>query len=493
MKTRYNRQQKVNPKNSFGYAERLTKDLFIVKSIKSERIVIDMNSHQTYNMSNLVETIMIQEDVKDISFKKKLTESILKKHQYEEGGAKGAMGESIAIIDKFRMTNNLNNPFWYSCDKAEVNQELVKLIRQLINTMFMHNERDGKYVGWWFANQIIRPCEKVMTCLILNGDGGTGKTTLVELVCIAINKNDEDETAKRLDSSDDLMERFWKSNIVGSTFIYVDEVDTNSKKVTNNIKAITTANSILYEKKGEDFATSAYYGDIVLLSNRDKPIPLEGTNRKFAIATPRKIMVANPVSASDSVNAEICVKINDLIAEMTKEDAAISIKTAFEIYLDEDGEFKAKKEYVNDVKNNIEKILNIDPLADAKEVVKGLAENHKVFCFEMIAEEYALKYNQYDDMYKIYLMKSNKRQELAQQLGFTCIVKRDDKVYNPEVKEAMKEHFGLNQPTVYTVNKEVIKEFSKGKVSKDAWRSRLLLELDGFGKEVESIDENETF
>lgn len=447
------------------------RQVYIVQSNKANPSVVDLTTGVELDLDVWAarEVALAGGSMHPMSIAK-ATAELYKKPMFVKGGKKGEMGNPIAHHSAGYIASNINNPFWYSHQElgVEADPEVGRLVNQLLTEVMFADPRDGRYVGWWLAQQVLKPCEKARVCLVINGEGGTGKNALMALVERAVNHSGGLETVVELNSVEDLEERFYKTNFVERTLVYVSEAATKSRKITNKLKSLATADYFEYEAKGSDQQRVNCYADIALLSNEDEVLPLDVTNRKFAFVKARRVYAED---GSGMVNEKLWGALFDLLDTMSAGQAAVSIAEALRPF-SEVPEFRPNREYVNATKQVVEKLEMTDALADQKQQLKDLVQHWGVFTYSMAKKRYEERYGK-DELVRWMGNAKNKAKLLAE-LGWTVVVPRTTCTRTVALRPQLKAAFGSEQPEVLCDDTKWFKKWSQSGKTSDAIREEAL-------------------
>lgn len=372
-------------KDKVSIMNELVNAFYPVLSQSNTSLVVDMNDatskEGTKNLMNLDDLVDKWEARLDLTKveKAQFKRHIVAKPTYIEGGAIGEFGNDYIEYGTGGsfVTDNLNNPFWYNaqksgkCDNGQA-KAIKAALKGLVDELIISNgdykdNRNRDYLGWWCAQQVINPCEKTKTIVLLTGEGGSGKSTLAQAIMCAVGA----KTSTIIGSTSDLEGDHSSDLLVGSTFVAVDETYSKSPKLTQKLKNWATSSRIIVNAKGLRQTEQNFCGDFMLLSNhKEDAVKLEDTNRKFVVLTALKSkrgVECATVLGEAIENGRI--KVDGTWVDINSESVAVGIYWACKEFMEKGIKrgFECGKAFDTTEKENMEKVIKA---GDGSEYVK---------------------------------------------------------------------------------------------------------------------------
>ena len=118
-----------------------------------------------------------------------------------------------------------------------------------------------QYIGYCMTTE-----SKFQKCLILKGDGGTGKSVIVSLVQNLIGKRNYSTV-----SLENINQRFYPAELMGKLLNACADIESAPLNSVDTIKKVTGEDTLMYERKGRDPKTFASYAKLLFSANK---IPL---------------------------------------------------------------------------------------------------------------------------------------------------------------------------------------------------------------------------
>jgi hypothetical protein len=140
----------------------------------------------------------------------------------------------------------------------------------------LKNETERKHLVQWAADIIQNPCRRPQWAPVLTGEQGTGKSSIVRIVSLALGEH-----------------HVWESNDFAPAFQRFSEVLTNrllvsfddavaGKDTYQKLKQAITRRSMHVEIKGQQKPVSReVYARIIILSNSRRPLRIEAGDRRL--------------------------------------------------------------------------------------------------------------------------------------------------------------------------------------------------------------------
>lgn len=148
-------------------------------------------------------------------------------------------------------------------------------------------DSDTDYFTKWLAHLFQHPGAKPYTSPVFTSVQGTGKNTLFELISLMMGNNLYYETA---DADNHLFGRF-STALEKVKCLFVDEMEGGSGfKNSAKLKALITNEHHTIERKGLDAYSVKNFAGVVFASNNPTPVKIEGSDRRFVVYNPRKVL-----------------------------------------------------------------------------------------------------------------------------------------------------------------------------------------------------------
>lgn len=135
-----------------------------------------------------------------------------------------------------------------------------------------------EYILDWMAHIIQKPENKVDKALVLRGSQGTGKGVFIEEFGKLL-----DNTYHHLTNMGPLVGRF-NSELVNRLLVFADEITWGGKRSEGSrLKTFISENKQNIEFKGKDVVPMTNFARLVIASNHDWVVPVEGGDRRYVI------------------------------------------------------------------------------------------------------------------------------------------------------------------------------------------------------------------
>lgn len=154
-----------------------------------------------------------------------------------------------------------------------------KILDHLKHVLCAGNEAFYEYVLNWLAHLIQHPTDKVGVCLVFMGTQGTGKNLFWEW----FGKHVLGRYFTVLNRVEQLTGKFNK-RMESKMLCVLDEVTNyGTRKDNDQLKSIITGKTLWLEPKGCEAYEIADYCRFVILTNSNKPVRIEASDRRFPI------------------------------------------------------------------------------------------------------------------------------------------------------------------------------------------------------------------
>jgi hypothetical protein len=135
-----------------------------------------------------------------------------------------------------------------------------------------------EYVLDWMAHIIQHPEDKVDKCLVLRGSQGTGKGFFIQEFGALFGK-----AFHHLTNMGPLVGRF-NSELANRLLVFADEITWGGKKSEGSrLKTFISEDVINIEFKGKDVVPMENFSRLVIASNHDWVVPIEGGDRRYVV------------------------------------------------------------------------------------------------------------------------------------------------------------------------------------------------------------------
>ena len=130
----------------------------------------------------------------------------------------------------------------------------------------------------WLSHIFQKPYEKPGTCIIIQGDQGVGKDTLVDFVGRMLGLTYYKPTSR---PEHDVFGKFNGTN-KKAIFIKFEEANfLTNKNGADRLKALITSPTEVFENKGEPIVTLDSFCRIIMTTNAEVPCHIEDSDRRF--------------------------------------------------------------------------------------------------------------------------------------------------------------------------------------------------------------------
>jgi hypothetical protein len=155
----------------------------------------------------------------------------------------------------------------------------VSLFIEFMERMFPFKKEREQVIATMAMN-VRKPEVKIRYALLLRGEQGTGKGTLLDSIWQPLIGNNYSKV-----SAQDIASKF-NAFMASSTLVVIDELYTDKKKNADRLKTLITDEKISVEKKGEERIQVTNYSLIVATSNDKVPIYIEANqDRRWFVTT----------------------------------------------------------------------------------------------------------------------------------------------------------------------------------------------------------------
>jgi hypothetical protein len=153
-----------------------------------------------------------------------------------------------------------------------------KYIQHIHDNICDNDEELFNYILDWMAQIIQYPEKKEDKALVLRGKQGTGKGVMVQEFGKLIG-----DAFIQLTTAEPLVSRF-NSTLANRLLVYADEVTWGGNRVEGNrLKTFISEDKINIEFKNKDVITMNNYARLLISSNHDWVVPVEGSDRRYVV------------------------------------------------------------------------------------------------------------------------------------------------------------------------------------------------------------------
>ena len=185
------------------------------------------------------------------------------------------MNTNKNIKNTFEPFNRINK---YKCE----NQIFIDSVKKLIFHLAEENLELADFLTKWIAHLIQYPDILPESVIVLKGNGGCGKDSLMELISRIVNNNNY---ILRTDKPEELFGTF-NAALENKLIVAINEAQgSDAVKYLENMKNVVTATTINIHKKGKEIQTIKSYIRLIILSNNDKPICKNADDRRYCVMT----------------------------------------------------------------------------------------------------------------------------------------------------------------------------------------------------------------
>ena len=160
---------------------------------------------------------------------------------------------------------------------AKVTPAQVAPFREFLARWFP-DELERQYFGWWLAQTVRKPEERIIATPVLRSEHGVGKGFLVEFFISGL----LGKSSVAVCSLKDVVGDF-NDVIEGKTLLLIDEVYKSKKSTTDALKSFQGNSTISLHRKHKPTVTIDNYLNFIVTSNDHLPLMLEEGDRRFWI------------------------------------------------------------------------------------------------------------------------------------------------------------------------------------------------------------------
>lgn len=194
-------------------------------------------------------------------------------------------------------TFNLFDGFWVNKiekENVEKKQHYIDLFKKHIHYLSNENETTKNFLLQWIAHLLLNTHKKSTICLVIQGDEGSGKTSLFELIRHMMQKKEKDKycymTAR---PEKTIFERF-NDVLLNKILVNINEPDFNSFKGSfEEFKSMITDSQLSIESKGLPKISIGNHMSFMLTTNNEKLFTLSATDRRFYFIKTSDYLVGN--------------------------------------------------------------------------------------------------------------------------------------------------------------------------------------------------------
>lgn len=141
-----------------------------------------------------------------------------------------------------------------------------------------NNEIYFNFLMDWFAHLIQKPLVKMSSCIVLQGEEGCGKGSLIQLISKIIGKR------YFYHPSGDLLSSDFNGNLINKALIFLDECFSGyDKKVSGSLKKLLTEKTFEMNEKYMPKIVFENHFNVVMATNEEWCVPAGNSSRRFFI------------------------------------------------------------------------------------------------------------------------------------------------------------------------------------------------------------------
>ena len=163
--------------------------------------------------------------------------------------------------------------------KMEIIQPFLNHVREVIAN---GNEEVYKYILVWIASILRRPAFKTETALVILGHQGTGKNKFFTDIICKLMARYANENVSSIES---IVGKF-NAVLENKKLLVLNElqsIDANKYLNSDALKSVITDKSININQKNEPERQCENVANLILVSNNNIPIKIEGTDRRYMV------------------------------------------------------------------------------------------------------------------------------------------------------------------------------------------------------------------
>lgn len=141
----------------------------------------------------------------------------------------------------------------------------------------------AEYIVNWLAYKVQNIDKKLETCIVLYGEHGTGKNSIVDVLDALFGGNTGGRYVQQTSKIDDLFDKF-NSTQEQALFYCLDEIPTHVRKYNEMLKDVITRKFKTSEKKGFEKRFVKDYTSYFMTTNRYGALQLENGDRRYVLA-----------------------------------------------------------------------------------------------------------------------------------------------------------------------------------------------------------------
>lgn len=196
---------------------------------------------------------------------------------------------------KYRAINQI--PHCYD-PAAKYKGEQMEAFLDFICPVFNSREMLLEFIGYCFTKDV-----RQQKFLILNGEGGSGKSTLIRLVEAAVGSRNTSNI-----SLTDLQQRFASFGLLGKLLNSCADLEISALEDTAIIKKILGEDTLRAEQKGKDAISFKNYAKLIFSTNELPVVKSEKTNGFY-----RRLLILPMNSVPEKKNPNL---LNELLQEL---------------------------------------------------------------------------------------------------------------------------------------------------------------------------------
>ena len=171
-------------------------------------------------------------------------------------------------------------PFSRNGNENDVDGAYLDMVKKLIYCLAEEDEEMAEYLTNWIGHMFQYPEQLPETVIVLKGQSGCGKDTLVELLEKIINNP---KYIIRTDAPEDIFGTF---NALAENKLVVqinEQSNSNAVEYLEKIKNFATATTMNIQNKGRETRVVKSYIRLIISSNNTKPVVKDADDRRYCV------------------------------------------------------------------------------------------------------------------------------------------------------------------------------------------------------------------
>ncbi len=182
-------------------------------------------------------------------------------------------------------TFNLFDGFWVNTietENLEKKDHYVNLFKQHIHYLANEDERTKKFILQWVAHLLLNTHKKSMVCLVIQGEEGSGKTSLYELMQKMMQNENIDKYCYMTAAPESTIFDKFNDVLLNKLLVNINEPEFSSfKGGFEKFKSLITDRTLNIESKGQPKLSIQNHATYILTTNNEKLFTLSATDRRF--------------------------------------------------------------------------------------------------------------------------------------------------------------------------------------------------------------------